>query len=501
MNLYLLIILSIIIKIICIDKFPNDNGTITLTDSSIEKAINQFDNLIIFFYAPWCGHCKGFEPEYHKASLILKKENITLAKIDSSNNKLSAEKYKINGFPTILFFKKGVQIEFEGARSSKELINWARKKAGIPIQILKTKEDLEQFKSNNDICLVYFGDKEEDIKRFSDVSLIIEEFPFAVIKDKNIIKKETNNSTIILYKHFDEKKVELKNFNKKKLIEFINQNALPKVMVFNDKSVQYIFQKKHPALILFENNNTDNWNYYGNIMTKVSQTIKGKMPLVMTDIKDGISSRLAEYVGITEKDLPLISILDTRSDFKKYNMKKEINYDNIIQFIKDWEQNKLKRTLKSEKEPKNNDGIVHVVVGITFEKEVINNNKDVMIIFYAPWCNHCKEFMPKYEQAAKILKGNDKLILAKIDGSANEVENIPIAGFPTILFFPGNKKNEKPIQYKGQRNTEELIKFIKKYSYNKIEDKEEDEEIEENEEEEEVIGNKKNMDSSINSDL
>ena len=199
-------------------------------------------------------------------------------------------------------------------------------------------------------------------------------------------------------------------------------------------------------------------------MTKVSQTIKGKMPLVMTDIKDGISSRLAEYVGITEKDLPLISILDTRNDFKKYNMKKEINYDNIIQFIKDWEQNKLKRSLKSEKEPKNNNDIVRVIVGKTFEKEVINNDKDVMLIFYAPWCNHCKEFMPKYEEAANKLKVNDKLIFAKIDGSANEVESITISGFPTLFFFPGNKKSEKPIQYNGKRTSEDIIEFIKKYS-------------------------------------
>ena len=71
MNHFLLIILSLIIKIICIEKFPVDNETITLTDSTIEKAINQFENLIIYFYAPWCGHCKTFEPEYQKSSKIL----------------------------------------------------------------------------------------------------------------------------------------------------------------------------------------------------------------------------------------------------------------------------------------------------------------------------------------------------------------------------------------------------------------------------------------------
>ena len=173
-------------------------------------------------------------------------------------------------------------------------------------------------------------------------------------------------------------------------------------MVFNDKSVQYIFQKKNPALVLFSSNATENWNYYINTMTQVSEKIKGKIILVMTDIKEGIAARLADYVGISEKDLPLVAILDTRVDFKKYKMKGEINYENIINFIKDWEDNKLKRSLKSEKEPKNNKGNVKIVVGKTFEKEVIKNDKDVMVLFYAPWCNHCKEFMPKFEEAAKI---------------------------------------------------------------------------------------------------
>ena len=495
MSLYILLLISIIIKIICIDKFPIENNTIILTDSTIEKAIEQYENLIIYFYAPWCAHCRVFEPEYQKASPILQKDNIYLAKIDSSNNNLSHQKYKINGFPTIIYFKKGIPYEFEGGRSGKELINWARKKGGNPIQIINTKEELKQYKSSNDICLVYFGNVTEEIKRFSDVSLIIEEYPFAIIKNETLIKKYSNYSTIVLYKQFDEKKVELKNINsKRKIIEFIKQNALPKVMLFNDKSVQYIFQKKNPALVLFANNETQEWNTYIEIMSRISEAIKGKLVLVMTDIREGIASRLADYVGIKERDLPLVAILDTKKDFKKYIMKKEIEYENIINFVNNWEENKLKRSLKSEKEPKDNKGNVLILVGKTFEKEVINNDKDVMVLFYAPWCNHCKEFMPKYEEAAKILKEkNNKLIMAKMDGSANEIESVTISGFPTILFFPGNKKKEEPIKYNGKRTTEDVIKFIRTYSYNKIKD--------DNDINKEDVENKKDKDRDVNSDL
>jgi len=245
---------------------------------------------------------------------------------------------------------------------------------------------------------------------------------------------------------------------------------LPKVMMFNDKAVQYIFQKKNPAVILYADKKSVNWNKYGNIMIEISEKLNRKLAVVITDIKEGISSRLAEYVGIKENDLPLVSILDTRKDdLKKYNMDNEISVENILNFIEKWEKGKLKRQLKSEKEPKLNNGNVFNVVGKTFEKEVIKNDKDVMLLFYAPWCTHCKELSPKYEEVAKKLKNNNsKLLIARIDGSQNDVDNISISGFPTIMFFPGNRKDKPPIEYKGRRTAEDIISFIKEHSNTKI---------------------------------
>ena len=175
-----------------------------------------------------------------------------------------------------------------------------------------------------------------------------------------------------------------------------------------------------------------------------------------------MASRLAEYIGVKESDLPSVRIADTRVDLKKYNMEGEINEKNILKFIEDWENNKLKPHLKSAEIPKENNGDVFVVVGKNYEKEVINNDKDVMLLFYAPWCGHCKALHPKYEEVAKKLKEkNPKLLMAKIDATENEVENINISGFPTVKFYPGNKKNKMPIDYNGDRSVDDMIKFIK----------------------------------------
>ena len=470
MKFHLLIFLSIFIYSISADKFPLDEEVIILTDSTYENAINFYDNLMIYFYAPWCPHCQHFEPEYQKAAAVLKKENIYLAKIDSSTDKKAAQKYKVSGYPTVLFFLKGDPIEFKGGRTQREVINWARKKIGSAIQTITVREELEKFMKDNEICFVYFGDDIRDLEIVDKASKIIEDFPFAATSNDYLIKKYGRKGSLVLFKHFDEKKNELRKINLNKIIEFSRQYALPKVMMFNDKAVQYIFQKKNPAVILYADKKSVNWNKYGNIMIEISEKLNRKLAVVITDIKEGISSRLAEYVGIKENDLPLVSILDTRKDdLKKYNMDDEISVENILNFIEKWEKGKLKRQLKSEKEPKLNNGNVFNVVGKTFEKEVIKNDKDVMLLFYAPWCTHCKELSPKYEEVAKKLKNNNpKLLIARIDGSQNDVDNISISGFPTIMFFPGNRKDKPPIEYKGRRTAEDIISFIKEHSNTKI---------------------------------
>ena len=108
-------------------------------------------------------------------------------------------------------------------------------------------------------------------------------------------------------------------------------------------------------------------------------------------------------------------------------------------------------------------------MGKTYEKEVINNNKDVVVLFYSPLCYRCKALLPKYELVAEKLKPkNPNLILAKIDGIENEVETIDDNTFPKIRFYPGNKKNKSPIEYNGDNSVLDIIKFIKNNASNPI---------------------------------
>jgi len=72
-------------------------------------------------------------------------------------------------------------------------------------------------------------------------------------------------------------------------------------------------------------------------------------------------------------------------------MKGNMTADNIVKFYNDWHDGNLSPILKSEPIPENNDELVKVIVGNTFDELVKYNPKDVLVEYYAPWCGFCKK--------------------------------------------------------------------------------------------------------------
>jgi protein disulfide-isomerase A1 len=88
------------------------------------------------------------------------------------------------------------------------------------------------------------------------------------------------------------------------------------------------------------------------------------------------------------------------------------------------------------------DGHVQIVVGKTFDAIVKDPKKDVLLEVYAPWCGHCKNLEPIYKKLATRFKDIDSVVVAKMDGTANEHAELEVQAFPHIMFFPAKEGAE-----------------------------------------------------------
>ena len=68
---------------------------------------------------------------------------------------------------------------------------------------------------------------------------------------------------------------------------------------------------------------------------------------------------------------------------------------------------------------------------------------DIFIAFPdAPWCGHCKQLAPIYEELGEHFKEREDVVIAKVDSTKNEVEDAVVRSFPTLKFW---KKGENEV--------------------------------------------------------
>jgi protein disulfide isomerase len=115
---------------------PFENGVRVVVGKNFDEVVmDTTKDVLVEFYAPWCGHCKKLAPEYEAAAERLKTimPDALLVKCDATANEIPD--HPVQGFPTLKFFaaNKKTPIEYNDNRDADGIVNFFKKNGSTKI--------------------------------------------------------------------------------------------------------------------------------------------------------------------------------------------------------------------------------------------------------------------------------------------------------------------------------------------------------------------------------
>ncbi|KAK5234412.1 protein disulfide-isomerase precursor [Exophiala xenobiotica] len=435
-----------------------------LKKDNFKDFISEHDLVLAEFFAPWCGHCKALAPEYEEAATTLKEKNIALVKVDCTAEGDLCKDYGVEGYPTVKVFRGLDNVKpYPGARKAPAIVSYMTKQQ-LPAVSLLTSDTLEEFKTTDKVVVVAYISADDKTSNQTYTALaesLRDEYIFGATNDASLAKAEgVKQPAIVLYKDFDEgKSTFTETFDEEAVTKFIKTASTPLVGEVGPETYASYMAAGIPLGYIFAETPEERTSL-AEALRPVAEKYKGVINIATIDAK--AFGAHAGNLNLPTDKFPSFAIQDTVKNEKYPFEGSSITEKKIGSFVKDFVDGKIKPSIKSEPIPEKQDSPVTVIVAHSYKDIVLDDSKDVLVEFYAPWCGHCKALAPTYEKLAELYSSPDfssKVTVAKIDATLNDVPD-EIAGFPTIKLYPAGAK-DSPIDYSGSRTMEDLAAFIR----------------------------------------
>eukprot|EP00347_Sterkiella_histriomuscorum_P004124 403361662 len=385
--LCLLIVLLSIVNCQTLDELRE--GVLILSDNTFDMTIEDHPFTFVLFTNPSCHECHLLDPEFRKAGKEMAQKSHTkssnqqviFAIVDTHSNPVTAQQHKIYLFPAlVLFSNRGKSSEnfpiqsLGGAQviKAEDYIRWLVKRVYQGVKLVTSEKELRGLIQSQNQLVVYIGDtKREEFKR--DYSIVAKRFEQAYFiriepSNKHLVQLISSDYTqskdeyqviMIQTERNDtyQGKLELLAFEK-----WLALNSLPNLIFYDMEYYSYIFHQRIPTIFLFISSRHEEYQHYLDEYQNIAEALKSdhiyakNLIFAVSDISNLQQKQVADMIGITLNDCPLLVYLDLdHSNQIRYNYLADIEdihdkltYEHLSHILDELSYNNLQLLQKVE---------------------------------------------------------------------------------------------------------------------------------------------------------
>ena len=103
---------------------------------------------------------------------------------------------------------------------------------------------------------------------------------------------------------------------------------------------------------------------------------------------------------------------------------------------------------------------VNEVSDSSFETDVLQSDRPVLVDFWAAWCTPCRLLAPTVEAVAEKYSATARVVKLNVDENPSVSQRYGIKGIPTLILFKGGKEEERVV---GATSKEAISRMIDKH--------------------------------------
>jgi len=130
----------------------NDGPVKVVVGETFDEIVNDpTKDVLVEFYAPWCGHCKTLEPKFNElGEKLAGVKDVVIAKVDATANGVPPP-YDVQGFPTLYWAPMGSKDspkKYQGGREVNDFIDFIKREATNPVVLEDGKKKKKKAKTD-----------------------------------------------------------------------------------------------------------------------------------------------------------------------------------------------------------------------------------------------------------------------------------------------------------------------------------------------------------------